>query len=150
MNRSKNENYDSETRETETVDTPTVEEMIYENDNEKSLIENENNTDQESNNSTEIQISINKMKSLAKHNKIAGIAYTGYSTNGGKVIQNMPKNKKEIKENCGHTLEEPKSSKSFMCGAFTKNDRKYVFKKFWKMKTWEEERCFVQGIFIQG
>lgn len=27
-----------------------------------------------------------------------------------------------------------------MCGAFTENDRKYVFNKFWKMKTWDEKR----------
>lgn len=29
-----------------------------------------------------------------------------------------------IQKSCGHILTEPKTSKSFMCGAFTEDDRK--------------------------
>lgn len=72
--------------------------------------------------------------------------YVGYSQNDKTIIQNKPKNKRKIGKSCSHTLKGPRSTKSFMCGAFSENDRHDVFKKFWKMKTWDEKRGFVRGM----
>jgi len=87
-----------------------------------------------------------KQKIESKKKRVAGLAYMGYSQNDKKIVQNKPRNIRKIGERCCHTLEVPKSTKSFMCGAFSENDRQDVFNKFWKMKTWDEKRGFVQGM----
>lgn len=72
---------------------------------------------------------------IERKKRVAGLAYIGYSQNDKTIIQNKPKNERNIEKSCSHTLEEPKSTKSFMCGTFPENYRQDVFKKFWKMKT---------------
>lgn len=87
-----------------------------------------------------------QVKYQSQKNRLFGKEYIGYKMVNGKHFQNVPKEKRTIKERCNHLLINQKSSNSFMCGSFSDGDRKNAFKLFWKMKTWEEKRGFIRGL----
>lgn len=89
-----------------------------------------------------------QVKYQSQKNRLFGKEYIGYKIVNGKSVQNVPKVKRTIKKRCSHIHLQKISSKSFMCGLFSENDRMHAFKSFWKMNTWQEKRGFVRGLVI--
>lgn len=78
--------------------------------------------------------------------RVLGLPYMGYKRNGKRVINGIPKGERTIKKRCLHKEQQRYSSRSFLCGKFTEDDRVAAFNRFWKMKSWAEKRAFVKGL----
>lgn len=95
------------------------------------------------------QTSQKKLKmsqSVAVSRRVHGLEYYGCKRKGTTIERNVLKKPKYIKERCLHTCLETKSARSFLCAKISDDERKYIFKMFWNLKTWPEKKIFVRTL----
>jgi len=103
------------------------------------------NVQLEGNNDNSNQFTRNRKK-LQTKNRVAGIPYIGYKLVDGKLTEHFVIDGREIKPRCKHSEKVQKSKNSFMCGLFSEEDRKLLFKQFWSFKTWDKKQGYVKGL----
>lgn len=82
----------------------------------------------------------------ATTNRVQGLEYMGYQKMHQKSDNRVLKPARSIGPRCKHTAIEAKSKSSYMCGAFSKQDRYFAFDRYWDLKTWPEKRAYVRGL----
>ena len=109
------------------------------------------------NNNSNTKLEINESEhpakcgsSLKRRNNAAlrlqGKDYIGYKRYGNKIEQSEQKLAKSVKERCSHSDVSSKSTRSFMCGVVSDDDRKAIFNQFWNMSSWEAKKTLVKGL----
>ena len=53
---------------------------------------------------------------------------------------------KQLLPRCSHTAKDLKSRRSVVCGQIEEPDRLSMFKRFWRLKTWNEKKSFIRGL----
>lgn len=81
-----------------------------------------------------------------KKKRALGLPYMGYKRSGLKVMNNIPKPQRTLKNRCSHKSLEKPTPRSFLCATFTDEDRIAAFNKFWKFQSWKEKRAYVKGL----
>lgn len=104
-----------------------------------------NNIQLEGNNDNLIQFS-RCSKKLQTKNRVAGTSYIGYKLVDGKLTKKCVIDGREIKPRCKHSEKVQKTKNTFLCGLFSEEDRKRLFKQFWSFKTWDEKKGYVRGL----
>lgn len=77
-----------------------------------------------------------------KLKRVRGKGYEGYRRNKEKHITRTPREARHLKARCNHkTIEIEKiRKKSFLCASLTDEDRQDIFRRLWKLDTWNEKK----------
>lgn len=91
---------------------------------------------------------VTKKRSETALRRLHGKSYVGYKRSKDKVITHDCKREgRKMRERCKHTNQKDKlHENSFRCHLISENDRKTIFKNYWKLSSWNEKRIYVKGL----
>nr|CAI5836599.1 unnamed protein product [Callosobruchus analis] len=89
---------------------------------------------------------VNRLETKLK--RVRGKDYEGYRRNKEKNITRTAREAKTIKARCSHKAIAKITKKSFLCASITDEDRQNIFRKLWKLNTWNEKKLFIRYLII--